>query len=61
MFLDGIPAIRRCRRISTWPEIEDAVDRDPRERRCERGVPAAEVARQIDEATRPLFARAEHP
>ena len=27
----------------------------------ELGVPAAEVARQIDEATRPLFARAEHP
>jgi multiple sugar transport system substrate-binding protein len=59
-FLDGIPAIRRVPSISTWPEIEDAVD-PILERSIELGVPAAEVARQIDEATRPLFARAEHP
>ena len=60
VFLDGIPAIRRVPSISTWPEIEDAVG-PILERGLELGVPAAEVARQIDEATRPLFARAEHP
>jgi multiple sugar transport system substrate-binding protein len=59
-FLDGIPAIRRVPSISTWPEIEDAVD-PILERSLELGVPAADVAQQIDEATRPLFARAEHP
>jgi multiple sugar transport system substrate-binding protein len=59
-FLDGIPAIRRVPSISTWPEIEDTVD-PILERSVELGVPAAEVAREIDEATRPLFARAEHP
>jgi multiple sugar transport system substrate-binding protein len=59
-FLDGVPAIRRVPSISTWPEIEDAVA-PILERALELGVPAAEVARQIDEATRPLFARAEHP
>jgi multiple sugar transport system substrate-binding protein len=59
-FLDGIPAIRRVPSISTWPEIEDAVD-PILERSIELGVPAADVARQIDEATRPLFERAEHP
>jgi multiple sugar transport system substrate-binding protein len=60
VFLDGIPAIRRVPSISTWPEIEDAVG-PILERGFELGVPAAEVAGQIDEATRPLFARAEHP
>jgi multiple sugar transport system substrate-binding protein len=60
VFLDGIPAIRRVPSISTWPEIEDAVA-PILERGLELGVPAGEVARQIDEATRPLFARAEHP
>ena len=59
-FLDGIPAIRRVPSISTWPEIEDAVD-PILEQGLELGVPAAEVAQRIDEATRPLFARAEHP
>jgi multiple sugar transport system substrate-binding protein len=59
-FLDGIPAIRRVPSISTWPEIEDTVD-PILERSIELGVPAADVARQIDEATRPIFARAEHP
>jgi multiple sugar transport system substrate-binding protein len=60
VFLDGIATIRRLPSVSTWPEIEDTVD-PILERAMERGVPAAEVARQIDEATRPLFARAEHP
>ena len=59
-FLDGIPSIRRVPSISTWPEIEDAVD-PILEQSMESGAPAAEVARQIDEATRPLFARAERP
>ena len=60
VFLDGIPSIRRVPSISTWPEIEDAVA-PILEQGLELGVPAAQVARQIDEATRPLFARAEHP
>ncbi len=60
VFLDGIPVIRRVPSISTWPEIEDAVA-PILEQGLELGVPAAQVARQIDEATRPLFARAEHP
>jgi multiple sugar transport system substrate-binding protein len=59
-FLDGIPAIRRVPSISTWPEIEDAVD-PILERSVELGVPAGQVAREIDAATRSLFARAEHP
>jgi multiple sugar transport system substrate-binding protein len=59
-FLDDVSAIRRVPSISTWPEIEDAVD-PILERAVEAGVPAAQVAREIDEATRPLFARAEHP
>jgi multiple sugar transport system substrate-binding protein len=60
-FLDGIPAIRRVPSISTWPEIEDAVDPILERAMEQQGIPAIDVARQIDEATRPLFARAEHP
>ena len=60
VFLDGIPTIRRVPTVSTWPEIEDAAE-PILERGLERGIPAQEVARQLDEATRPLFARAEYP
>ena len=60
VFLDGISAIRRVPSISTWPEIEDAIA-PILERGVELGVPAGQVAREIDEATRPLFARAEYP
>jgi multiple sugar transport system substrate-binding protein len=60
VFLDGIPEIRRVPSISTWPEIEDAVG-PILERSVELGTPAAQVAREIDEATRPLFERAERP
>jgi multiple sugar transport system substrate-binding protein len=60
VFLDGIAEIRRVPSISTWPEIEDAVG-PILERSVELGVPAGRVARELDEATRPLFARAERP
>jgi multiple sugar transport system substrate-binding protein len=60
VFLDGISAIRRVPSISTWPEIEDAVA-PILERSVELGLPAGQVARDLDEATRPLFARAERP
>jgi multiple sugar transport system substrate-binding protein len=60
VFLDGISAIRRVPSISTWPEIEDAVA-PILERSVELGTPAGQVARELDEATRPLFARAERP
>ena len=46
--------------ISTWPEIEDATG-PILENGLYLGHPADEVAEQIDEATRPLFARAETP
>jgi multiple sugar transport system substrate-binding protein len=58
VFLDTIPAIRRLPTISTWPEIED-VTGQILQAALLNGTPAAEVARQLDEATRPLFARAE--
>ena len=58
VFLDTIPAIRQLPTISTWPEIENVGQRDPRSGEAD-GTPAAEVARQLDEATREMFARAE--
>jgi multiple sugar transport system substrate-binding protein len=58
VFLDTIPAIRALPTISTWPEIEDATGEILEAARA-RGTPAAEVARQLDAATRDLFARAE--
>jgi multiple sugar transport system substrate-binding protein len=44
--------------ISTWPEIEDAAE-GILENGLYHGTPAEEVARELDDATRPLFARAE--
>ena len=58
VFLDGIPTIRRVPTISTWPEIEDATE-GILETGLYSGVGAREIARQIDERTRPMFARAE--
>jgi multiple sugar transport system substrate-binding protein len=58
VFLDGIPYIRRVPTISTWPEIEDATA-GILENGLYLGVPAERVARQLDDATRPLFARAQ--
>jgi multiple sugar transport system substrate-binding protein len=57
VFLDGIPHIRRVPTISTWPEIEDAAE-GILENGLYLGIPPERVARQLDDATRPLFARA---
>jgi len=58
VFLDTIPVIRRVPTISTWPEIEDASE-GILEVGLYEGVSAQEVTRQLNEATRPMFARAE--
>lgn len=60
VFLDAIPSIRRVPTLSTWPEIEDAVE-PILENGLYGGVRAEEIARQLDDATRPLFARADRP
>jgi multiple sugar transport system substrate-binding protein len=57
VFLDGIPSIRRVPTISTWPEIEDAAE-PILENGLYLGQDARRVARALDRATRPLFARA---
>jgi multiple sugar transport system substrate-binding protein len=58
VFLDGIPTIRRVPTVSTWPEIEDTAE-PILENGLYLGQDARRVARQLDRATRPLFARAE--
>lgn len=60
VFLDGIPTIRRVPTISTWPELEDAAE-PILENGLYLGRTAREVAGQLDEATRPIFARGEGP
>ena len=60
VFLDGIATIRRVPSISTWPEIEDASG-PILENGMYLGWAADRVARELDEATRPLFARGESP
>lgn len=57
-FLDTIPGIGRVPSISTWPEIEDLAEPLLEEGFYE-GLPVDQVIRQIDEATRPVFARGE--
>jgi multiple sugar transport system substrate-binding protein len=57
VFLEGIPSIRRVPTISTWPEIEDAAE-PILENGLYLGQDAQGVARALDRATRPLFARA---
>jgi multiple sugar transport system substrate-binding protein len=57
VFLDGIPTIRRVPTISTWPEIEDAAE-GILENGLYLGQDPMRVARELDRATRPLFARA---
>jgi hypothetical protein len=44
--------------LSTWPEIEDASE-GILENGLYLGRPAEEVARDVDRATRPIFARAQ--
>jgi multiple sugar transport system substrate-binding protein len=58
VFLDTLPVIRRVPNISTWPEIEDAANA-LLELGFFEGAPAEEVAAQLIETTRPIFARAE--
>jgi multiple sugar transport system substrate-binding protein len=59
VFLDTISIIRRVPNISTWPEIEDALA-GPIENGLYNGVPAAEVAQQMINATTDIFGRAEY-
>ena len=58
VFLETIPVIRRVPTISTWPEIEDAANA-LLELGFFEGAPAAEIAEQLVETTKPIFARAE--
>jgi multiple sugar transport system substrate-binding protein len=58
VFLDGIEHIRRVPTISTWPEIED-VSGGILENGMYLGQPLDEVLAELDEQTRPLFARGE--
>jgi multiple sugar transport system substrate-binding protein len=60
VFLDAIPRLRAVPTISTWPEIEDAAE-PILENGLYHGQPAENVARRLDAATRPLFARGESP
>ncbi len=58
MFLDAIPYVRPVPLISTWPEIED-VTSGILENALYRGDRLDDVIRELDEQTRPLFARGE--
>jgi multiple sugar transport system substrate-binding protein len=58
VFLDTIPDIRRVPSVSTWPEIEDATA-GIFEVAMYDDLPPQLIAQQVDEATRPIFARAE--
>ena len=58
VFLDAIPNIRHVPTVSTWPEIEDAIEGELEQGLYE-GVPPQEVAEKAIEATTPMFARAE--
>ena len=58
VFLDGIPTIRHVPTVSTWPEIEDAVE-GYLEQGLYEGLEPETVAQQAIEATTPIFARAQ--
>ncbi len=58
VWLDAIPTIQHVPTVSTWPEIEDAAE-PIIENGMYRAQPVDEVVEEVDEATRPLFARAE--
>jgi multiple sugar transport system substrate-binding protein len=60
VFLDAVPGIRQLPTVSTWPEIED-VTGGILENALYRGDRLDDVIRQLDEQTRPLFARGETP
>lgn len=57
VFLDSIPSIRATPALSTWPEIEDVAN-GILENALYYNQSPAEVVRQLDEQTAPLFARA---
>lgn len=59
VFLDAIPTVRRLPTISTWPELED-ITGGILENALYRGDRLDDVIREIDELTRPIFARGEH-
>ena len=60
VFLDAIPTLQRVPTVSTWPEIED-VTNGILENALYRGDAIDDVIRDLDEQTRPLFARAAAP
>ncbi|GAA4683947.1 ABC transporter substrate-binding protein [Phytohabitans rumicis] len=60
VFLDAIATVKPVPTISTWPEIED-VTGGILENALYRGDKLDDVIRQLDEQTRPLFARGETP
>jgi multiple sugar transport system substrate-binding protein len=60
VFLDAVPTVRRVPTISTWPEIEDVTD-GILENALYRGDRLDQVIRDIDDKTRPLFARGQNP
>ncbi|MER7457667.1 sugar ABC transporter substrate-binding protein [Micromonospora sp. NPDC126480] len=59
VFLDAIPTVRALPTVSTWPEIED-VTYGILENAMHRGDRLDDVIRDLDQQTRPLFARGEH-
>jgi multiple sugar transport system substrate-binding protein len=58
VWLDAIPTIQSVPTVSTWPEIEDAAG-GLLENGLYQGQSPQQVAREVDRATRPIFARAE--
>ncbi|WP_433384432.1 ABC transporter substrate-binding protein [Micromonospora sp. KLBMP9576] len=59
VFLDAIPTVRTLPTVSTWPEIED-VTYGILENAMHRGDRLDDVIRDLDQQTRPIFARGEH-
>ena len=59
IWLDVVPSLRSVPSISTWPEIEDATS-PILEQAMYGEIPAAELAGQLDQATRSIFGRAEY-
>ncbi len=60
VWLDAIPNLRSVPTVSTWPEIEE-VTNGILENALYRGDRLDDVIRELDEKTRPLFARAAAP
>jgi multiple sugar transport system substrate-binding protein len=60
VFLDAIEHVRPVPTLSTWPEIEDAVE-PILEDAFYKGLSVDQVASRVDQATKPILARAEGP